>query len=101
MPAQVHPLLSPYVCPAPEGSLTLVTSVSDATSNWLLLQYIQAALISSTDSPKTTESGNVQSGNVYPEDQTDFRVIFVNVLRGFGQWQEMGKKVVGQFPRIL
>jgi hypothetical protein len=74
MPSSVPPVLSPYVTPAPQGSLTLVTSVLDAASNWLLLRYVHE----------------------------NFKVIFVSVLRGFEQWREMGKKVVREFfPRTL
>jgi elongator complex protein 6 len=90
MSAVVPPLLSPYVSPGPQGSLTLVTSVLDATSNWLLLRYVHAALT-------VQELADKQSslhGNVDQEHQESFKVVFVSILRDFEQWREMGKRVV-------
>ena len=96
MPTPVPPLLSPYVSPAPEFSLALVTSASDTTSNWLLLRFIHAALIGPTISEKTPAGGNDLSGNIGRENQDGFNVVFVSVLRGFEQWREMGKKAVSE-----
>ena len=94
MPTPIPPLLLPYVAPAPQGSLTLVTSVLDATSNWLLLRYVHAAL-DNHGSDETYDRGHVLGSSTGHELQKISRVIFVSVLRGFEQWREMGKKVVG------
>lgn len=94
MPTPVPPLLSPYISPAPEGSLTLLTSVLDAGSNWLLLRHIHAALIGSGISDRASAGGNVVSDSIDDANRNDFKVVFVSILRGFEQWQEMGKKVV-------
>jgi elongator complex protein 6 len=96
MPSSVPPVLSPYVTPAPQGSLTLVTSVLDAASNWLLLRYVHAALTNNV-SDKTHGSGDVLASDTGDHLQENFKVIFVSVLRGFEQWREMGKKVVCDF----
>jgi elongator complex protein 6 len=93
MPSSVPPVLSPYVTPAPQGSLALVTSVLDAASNWLLLRYVQAALKDNV-ADKTHGSGDVLASDIGNHLQENFKVIFVSVLRGFEQWREMGKKVV-------
>jgi elongator complex protein 6 len=90
MPIPIPPLLWPFVSPAPRGSLTLITSVLDATSNWLILRYIQAAL----DGQELVDRHLPAAGNLGHEDQEDFKVIFVSILRGFDQWREMGKKIV-------
>jgi elongator complex protein 6 len=97
MPYSVPPALSPYVTPAPQGSLTLVTSVLDAVSNWLLLRYVHAALEDNTVD-KTHGGGDVLASDIGNHLQEDFNVIFVSVLRGFEQWREMGKKLVRGLP---
>jgi elongator complex protein 6 len=93
MPYSVPPALSPYVTPAPQGSLTLVTSVLDAVSNWLLLRYVHAAL-QDNEVNKTHGDGDILASDIGNHLQENFNVIFVSVLRGFEQWREMGKKVV-------
>jgi hypothetical protein len=100
MPRSVPPVLLPYVTPAPQGSLTLVTSVLDAVSNWLLLRFIHAALKDDiTD--KTHGSGDFPASDIGNHLRENFKVIFVSVLRGFEQWREMGKKVVCEFFSLL
>lgn len=90
MPAIVPPLLSPYVSLGPHGSLTLVTSVLDVTSNWLLLRYVHGALtgLELADKPHSLHE------NVGQEHHESLKVVFVSILRDFEQWREMGKKVV-------
>jgi hypothetical protein len=101
MPCSIPPVLSPYVTPAPQGSLTLVTSVLDAASNWLLLRYIHAALKDNV-ADKTHGSGDVLGSDIGNHLRENFKVIFVSILRGFEQWREMGKKVVCEdFPLTL
>ena len=94
MPTPIPPVLTPYVAPAPQGSLTLVTSILDATSNWLLLRNIYATL-ENHRVEKAHERGDVLASSVGQELQEHFKVIFVSVLRGFEQWREMGKRMVG------
>jgi hypothetical protein len=101
MPYSVPPTLSPYVTPAPQGSLTLVTSVLDAVSNWLLLRYVHAALKDNAVD-NTHGGGDVPASDIGNHLQENFNVIFVSVLRGFEQWREMGRKVVREvFPFTL
>src|SRR3954452_7385884 len=95
MPYSVPPVLSPYITPAPQGSLTLITSVLDAGSNWLLLRYVHAALKDDVVD-NTHGSGDVLASDIGNHLQENFKVIFVSVLRGFEQWREMGKKLVRQ-----
>jgi elongator complex protein 6 len=90
MPAVIPSLLTPYVLPATKGSLTLVLSVLDATTNWLLLRYIYAAL----NNQDPADKHSPLSGSVIQEHQENIKVLFVSILRGFEQWREMSKKVV-------
>ncbi|EAW09269.1 uncharacterized protein ACLA_034720 [Aspergillus clavatus NRRL 1] len=52
MPSQpaIPPLLSPYVTSLPQSSLTVLSSVLDATGNWLVLRFLHAALSASQGS---------------------------------------------------
>ncbi|RHZ60143.1 hypothetical protein CDV55_103590 [Aspergillus turcosus] len=52
MPSQpaVPPLLAPYVTSLPHSSLTVLSSVLDATGNWLVLRFLYAALSASSHS---------------------------------------------------
>ncbi|KAH2055224.1 hypothetical protein KXV43_002706 [Aspergillus fumigatus] len=52
MPSQpaVPPLLSPYVTSLPPSSLTVLSSVLDATGNWLVLRFLYAALSAPSNS---------------------------------------------------
>jgi elongator complex protein 6 len=101
MPDSIPPILSPYLSPAPQGSLTLITSVLDAVPNWLLLRYVHAAL-HDTVADRTHGGGDVLPSHTGSHRHENFNVIFVSVLRGFEQWREMGKRVVrAVFPVIL
>ena len=94
MPTPVPPLLDPYVQPQPQGSLTLVTSVLDATSNWLLLRIIYAGL-----------HGVKKPAGRYGLDATDAtdaseltrrrnNVLFISFLRNAAFWRNEGKRLV-------
>ncbi|KAF4222680.1 hypothetical protein CNMCM8980_007842 [Aspergillus fumigatiaffinis] len=52
MPSQpaVPPLLTPYVTSLPHSSLTVLSSVLDATGNWLVLRFLYAALSAPSNS---------------------------------------------------
>jgi hypothetical protein len=86
MPSPIPPTLSPFVKPPAPGSLTLITSVLDATSNWLLLRYIYAAL--------RPEKLHEHNGETPENKEEELKVILVSFLRPFELWKEMGKKIV-------
>jgi hypothetical protein len=69
----------------------------DATSNWLILRYIHAAL----NSQELADKQRSVAGNLGPEDHENFKVVFVSILRGYEQWREMGKKVVRKFAALV
>ncbi|KKA28420.1 hypothetical protein TD95_003188 [Thielaviopsis punctulata] len=82
-------LLTPYLSPAahPVGSLTLVTNVLSATSNWLVVRYLQSLL------PASTSRGT--SEDVVPDDSTgeNTAVVLVSFLRDFAFWNECAGKL--------
>lgn len=97
MPTPVPPNLSPLVQSSRPGSLTLITSVLDATSNWLLLRYLYAALRPEQKDGLPTKGTRGASGteDESREDQNEpLNVVLVSFLRPFALWKEMAKKVV-------
>ncbi len=97
MPTPIPPSLSSVLQPPAPGSLTLVTSVLDATSNWLLLRYIYAALRPEKQDGPGTKAARVAVGadeDTTEEKNQDLKVIFISFLRPFELWREIGKKIV-------
>ncbi|KAF7512282.1 hypothetical protein GJ744_001850 [Endocarpon pusillum] len=104
MPTPIPSNLSPLLkLPAP-GSLTLITSVLDATSNWLLLRYIYAALRPEKQDGHATKAARVAVGaheETTHDKNKDLKVIFISFLRPFELWREMGKKIGLDLPSLL
>jgi elongator complex protein 6 len=86
MPSPIPPTLSPFVKPPAPGSLAVITSVLNATSNWLLLRYIYAAL--------RPEKHDGQDGEDPEKTKEELKVILISFLRPFEIWKEMAKKIV-------
>ena len=83
MPGQspVPPLIASSLAPLPESSLTLLTSVLGATSNWLVLRFLYAAL----NPPKDADAqlvGDIGS-----------KVILISWLRDLAFWKEGAKRL--------
>jgi hypothetical protein len=83
MPPSYAHLLTPYLNP-PQYSLTVLTSVIGATSNWLVLRYLYAAL---APLPKDAEGG---IGSV-PQRQ---KVVLVSFMRGWAFWRAEARRLV-------
>lgn len=100
MPTPVPPALSPFIQSPGSGSLTLITSVLDTTSNWLLLRYIYAALCPEKRYGHITTGTGVTGGtgeNTVNDKNADLRVMLISFLRPFEIWREMAKKIVNIF----
>ena len=82
MPSQppIPPLLAPYLAPTPSSSLTLLTSTLGATSNWLVLRFIHAAL--------------KDYGRGGGDGRQETRIVLVSWLRDANFWREGGRKLV-------
>ena len=97
MPTPIPPTLSPFVRTSKPGSLTLITSVLDATSNWLLLRYVYAALRPDLQDGRPTKATRFVAGieGVTTDKKNEaLNVILVSFLRSFELWKEMAKKIV-------
>ena len=85
----IPPLLSLNLSNLPHTSLTLLTSTLGATTNWLVLRFICAALKSSGhgiahDIPNTLEKHYGQG------------IVLVSWLRDGTWWKESGRKLVSR-----
>lgn len=76
----IPPLLHQYISAIPSGSLILLTSTLGATTNWLLLRFIHAAL-----KKPSHDQLNVVSENT--------RVVLVTWLRDANFWRDGGRKL--------
>ncbi|KAK2757343.1 hypothetical protein FQN54_004857 [Arachnomyces sp. PD_36] len=88
-----HPhLLTPYLH-LPQYSLTVLTSVLGATSNWLVLRYLHAALSSSF---KDADSGGI--GEVAGRKR---KVVLVSFLRGWAFWRAETRRLGLDLNRLV
>lgn len=89
MPSQpaIPPLLAPYLSSLPQSSLTLVSSILGATSNWLVLRFLYAALSTSSNQNAASELEGVQNG-------AKRKVVFVSFMRSFEFWKSEAKRLV-------
>ena len=97
--------LIPYVSsPLPDGSLTLITSVLGATSNWLVLRFLYTALV---DHDRRRGGGQVSSNDEFADSQNtttaraNWKVVFVSFLRDLGFWKTEAKRLVCIFLMYL
>ena len=83
MPSQppIPPLLSNHFALPPEYSLTLLTSVLGATSNWLVVRFLYTALIS-RKIPDASRALNNEA-----------KVVLVSWLRDWSFWKEGTKRL--------
>lgn len=88
MPSQppIPPLLSPLLqTPPKSGSLSLLTSVLSASTNWLVLRFVYTALREKSLNDDGT------TGEV--------RVLMISWLRSLELWREVGRKLGVDFSR--
>jgi elongator complex protein 6 len=93
MPSQpaVPPLLTPYVTSLPHSSLTVLSSVLDATGNWLVLRFLYAALSAPPNS-------HVAFGSDGVDGRKKRKVVLVSFLRGWDFWRTEAKRLVSLLP---
>ncbi|KAJ5780476.1 hypothetical protein N7457_005636 [Penicillium paradoxum] len=94
MPSQppLPPLLAPYVSTLPDSSLTLVSSILGATSNWLILRFLHAALSSSSPNSAFGLDG-LQNG-------TKKKVVLVSFMRSYEFWRTEAKRLGLDLTRL-
>ncbi|CAD6569754.1 MAG: hypothetical protein ASARMPREDX12_002908 [Alectoria sarmentosa] len=95
MPSQppIPPLLDPNLSNLPYSSLTLLTSTLGATTNWLVLRFICAAL-------KGKGYGAGHDTHTIRGHSRDQRVVLVSLLRDGHGWKESGRKLGIDFQKV-
>lgn len=88
-------LLLPYISSPPPSSLTLISSVLGATSNWLVLRYLYAVLQHGGRS-RPSEHSTLPSASPAPKTGTH-RVVLVSFLRNSDFWRAEAKRLVRIF----
>lgn len=88
MSTRIPPLLESYLALPPEASLVLLTSVLEASTNWLVLRFLHSALSSS----------EISSG-VETEDEP--KVLLVSFMRDLVFWKENAKRLVSMGTQYL
>jgi elongator complex protein 6 len=88
--SQIPHLLSACIShSAGEDRLTLLTSVLGASTNWLVLRFLQSFLHHG-GSKKATAVGDEDA----PLGQDDVSVVLVSFLRDMAFWKDSAKKLV-------
>ncbi|OJJ61277.1 hypothetical protein ASPSYDRAFT_147721 [Aspergillus sydowii CBS 593.65] len=95
MPSQppLPHLLTPYICSPPPSSLTTVSSVLDATGNWLVLRFLCAAL-------NATPNLHSGPGIAGVEGVRKKKVVLVSFLRGWEFWRSEAKRLGLDLARL-
>ncbi|CAL5866464.1 uncharacterized protein PFLUO_LOCUS672 [Penicillium psychrofluorescens] len=95
MPSQpaLPPLLAPYLSSLPHTSLTLVSSILGATSNWLVLRFLHAALSTSSNQHAASELEDVRTDEKR-------KVVFVSFMRSFEFWKSEAKRLGLDLARL-
>ncbi|KKF96965.1 hypothetical protein CFO_g696 [Ceratocystis platani] len=76
-------LLTPYLSLSDESSLTLLTNVLSATSNWLVVRYLQSLLPARG---KANDDADASDGCA--------AVVLVSFMRDFAFWSECSGKLI-------
>ncbi|CAI7570695.1 unnamed protein product [Penicillium crustosum] len=94
MPSQppLPPLLASYVSNLPDSSLTLVSSILGATSNWLVLRFLHAAL--------SSPSPNVAFGSDELHNGIKKKVVLVSFMRSYEFWRTEAKRLGLDLTRL-
>ncbi|KAJ5154571.1 uncharacterized protein N7500_010010 [Penicillium coprophilum] len=94
MPSQppLPPLLAPYVSNLPDSSLTLVSSILGATSNWLVLRFLHAAL--------SSPSPNASFGSDELHNGIKKKVVLVSFMRSYEFWKTEAKRLGLDLARL-
>lgn len=92
MNTAIPPALAPYLRECLDTrSLTLLTSVLDTPTNWLVVRLLYLAL---DGHGKTSLTGQ---GTVVPT--SDYKVILISIWRSLDVWSEIAKKCVSLMPQ--
>lgn len=86
----IPPLLSPYISNPSSFSLTLLTSTLGATTNWLVLRFVHAAL----------KGNGLHHDDAASNINEETRVVLVSWLRDATWWGDGGRKLGVDYKKL-
>lgn len=92
MATRLPPLLEPYLSLPPEFSLTLLTGVLGATTNWLLLRHLAAYL----GRHPSQGGGSAEEGE--DAGSSEAYVLLISFMRDITFWREGAARLVRRPP---
>lgn len=95
MTSRIPPLLCPYIETQPTGALDVITSVLGASSNWLVIRYIHAALETAASTRYNSRDDTINKGLRQGDKPA---VILVSWLRDYDFWRSEIKRTVVSIP---
>jgi len=102
---RIPQLLEPYIKLPPQDSLTLLTGVFNATTNWLALRYLCSVLGEGGDGTSRASGrkprhlrqdvtdNSISSGDVnYDEEESEAAVVLVSWMRDWEFWKTEARR---------
>ncbi|KAI9675024.1 MAG: hypothetical protein M1817_001430 [Caeruleum heppii] len=93
----IPPLLEPYLQTPPRHSLTLLTSILGASTNWLVLRFLAHAL---SECGLKSQSERWGEGVTGQDDAGIAKVVLVSFLRDGTFWEREGGRVGLDLPKL-
>ena len=92
-PSRIPPLLQPYTRLPTKDSLTLLTGVLGASTNWLVIRFLCGAL-SSAHATKDDGDGVGRLGDEFSgaSEEGESAVVLVSWMRDWEFWRAEGRK---------
>ena len=97
---RIPPLLAPYVMLPQPNSLTLVTGVLGATTNWLILRFLAVAL-ANLGHDDTRKAHVRPIGDGWNPEEDEVRIVLVSFSRDWAFWKGEGARTVGHASLFL
>jgi len=100
---RIPPLLEPYVKLPPQNSLTLLTGVLNASTNWLVLRYLCSVLGGGGDGASRASGRKARhtgqdaldssiSGGEYDDERSAAAVVLVSWMRDWEFWKAEARR---------
>lgn len=90
MPTPTATLIAPYTRPPPKHTLSLITSVLGATSNWLVLRFLCDAL------GQGERYDDEDLGSSSGQGGRQRSVVLVSFMRGWDFWKTEARRIVSK-----
>jgi len=98
--SRIPPLLEDVIQHSPDGFLTLLTGVSNATPHWLIIQYLSRYL-----SPSQSDKNSRNDDIAYDEESTnasreEVDVVLISWMRSYDYWKTESRRVAVSYKLL-